>query len=156
MIFLGVISFVEVERDPRSHQIKFSWGMTEDKVRKAEFYPFSSFSMYSDFSDSTYYIWLADQDGKPFPARALNSRGNISTSQIKKIYARKLDVLKNSRKDKGLPQKADLAALKHEAGMDALRTLRQSMVSPDFEQRHPGLRLTFHEVTVSLDNARIT
>ena len=48
-----------------------------------EQYPFSDFPMYSSFSDSTYYVYLADGSGQP-----LSTYGaiGVSTATLKKKY----------------------------------------------------------------------
>lgn len=52
-----------------------------------EQFPFSNFPMYSSFSSHTFYVYLADGNGRPIPA--LTSLG-MSTATLKKIYATEL------------------------------------------------------------------
>jgi hypothetical protein len=47
-----------------------------------ENYPFSHFPMYSSFSRSTYFLYLADEKGTPLPTK----RFGLTSSTLKKIF----------------------------------------------------------------------
>ena len=48
-----------------------------------EQYPFSSFPMYSSFSDSAYYVYLTDSLDRPI---ATQTKLGVSTTTLKKVY----------------------------------------------------------------------
>lgn len=56
-----------------------------------EFYPFSSFPMYSKFDDRTYLVYLKSADGEPLPTVETIS---MVSSQLKKRYGAELHELK--------------------------------------------------------------
>jgi hypothetical protein len=56
-----------------------------------EWYPLSSFPMYSKFDERTYYVYLADEAGNPVPT----VRYQIVASELKKHYRRELNKLEN-------------------------------------------------------------
>jgi hypothetical protein len=66
---------------------------------RAEYYPFSNYPMYSQFDESDYFVYLADQDGEPLPSK---ETFRITTPKIKKRFkkelgavAKRLDVKKS-------------------------------------------------------------
>ena len=56
-----------------------------------EWYPLSSFPMYSKFDERTYYVFLADEAGEPVPT----VRYQIVASELKKHYRRELNKLED-------------------------------------------------------------
>ena len=62
-----------------------------------ENYPFSHFPMFSSFSNRTYFIHLADADGRALRTRQLG----LSNSAMKKIFGRYLRVDLKSFADAG-------------------------------------------------------
>jgi len=71
-----------------------------------EQYPFSNFPMFGSFVGQTYYLYLADQSGKPLPALAFS----VPTNGIKKFYDGRLRKLKKaSRKGEKLASMDDRA-----------------------------------------------
>ena len=58
-----------------------------------EFYPFSSFPMYSTNEEKTYMVFLTDDEGNPIGAQAVFG---VRTSSLKKDYHRELNELARS------------------------------------------------------------
>ena len=54
---------------------------------RAEYYPFSNYPMYSQFDESDYFVYIADQDGEPLPSKATF---RITTPKIKKRFKSEL------------------------------------------------------------------
>jgi hypothetical protein len=50
-------------------------------------FPFSSFPMYGDFPDRTYYVYVADEGGRPLP---LFDQFGYRSTFVKRIYDRKV------------------------------------------------------------------
>ncbi len=48
-----------------------------------EQFPFSNFPMYSSFSSHTFYVYLADESGRPIPSQTTTG---MSTPTLKKVY----------------------------------------------------------------------
>ena len=97
-----------------------------------EFYPFSSFPMYSKFDDRTYLVYLKNADGEPLPTVSTIS---MVSSQLKKRYGDELTELKSiypgSHFDWSTEQKA-------QAGEKTLRYLRETFAPAAFENGHLG------------------
>ena len=54
---------------------------------RAEFYPFSNYPMYSQFDESDYFVYIADQNGEALPSKATF---RITTPKIKKRFKKEL------------------------------------------------------------------
>lgn len=78
-----------------------------------ERYPFSDFPMFGSFSGKSYYVYLADQNGKPVPALAF---GGVPTNGIKKAYDAGLKKAKKAIKKGKISEEQDRLA--------AVQTLR--------------------------------
>ena len=91
-----------------------------------EFYPFSSFPMYSKFDDRTYLVYLQSPEGEPLPT--VESVSMVS-SQLKKRYGAELHELKKqydgSHYDWTIEQK-------REAGEKTLAYLRDTFAPAAF------------------------
>lgn len=86
-----------------------------------EFYPLSSFPMYSKFDDRTYICYLRDADGNELPT--VKSTG-IYASALKKRYGAELGDLKKDKKYKGSHYDWSTER-KTEAGIEALKYLEE-------------------------------
>ena len=87
----------------------------------AEFYPLSSFPMYSKFDNRTYICYLRDADGNELPT--VKSTG-IYASELKKRYGDELKNLKKEQDYKG--SHFDWTTeRKAEAGSEALAYLKE-------------------------------
>jgi hypothetical protein len=113
-----------------------------------EWYPLSSFPMYSKFDDRTYYVYLADREGEPVPT----VRYQIVASELKKHYRRELNAIEEQRG--GSSYDFDAATL-GQAGARTMQWLRSEWVperAPDQVDgaRKSGLQLV--EVRVYLED----
>jgi hypothetical protein len=83
--------FVAIKRWCRSSPRRLLWALVvimfllEDRV-----FPFSSFPMYGNFPDRTYYVYLADEMGQPLP---LFDAFGYRTTFLKRVYNRKVKEL---------------------------------------------------------------
>jgi len=135
LLAVVALSFVTVKFPPLS----LGYGLGKESIKDAEFYPLSSFPMYSRFSSRPIYVYLTGSDGKPLPSF---TRFGILSSELKKIYDRHLRVEKK-RTGTGL-SKMSLAE-KRPAAIATLRQVRDRTVTlPE-----GGVRL--HEVALTFD-----
>lgn len=67
-----------------------------------EFFPLSSFPMYSSNGEKTYMVYLTDGDGNPIAAQKVFG---VRTSSLKKDYDRELSKLGGSTYDKTVEEK---------------------------------------------------
>ena len=87
------------------------------KKEKAEYYPFSNYPMYSQFDGEDFFVYIADQDGKPLPSK---ETFRITTPKIKKRFNKELgNVANSSDKKKSEVDGAELEAV----AVTTLRTL---------------------------------
>ncbi len=83
-----------------------------------EFYPLSSFPMYSKFDDRTYITYLRDAEGNELPTVATV---NMYASQLKKRYGDELADLKKDHKGSHFDWDT---SIKSKAGEDTLEWLK--------------------------------
>lgn len=101
-----------------------------------EFYPLSSFPMYSKFDDRTYLVYLKSRDGKALPSVATVS---MVSSQVKKRYGAELEDLKEFYSGSHFDWTADQ---KREAGKKTLRYLSETFAPQAFaDGKLDGVRL---------------
>jgi|GEM_PF-1750894 len=132
--FLGLLtaSFVIIENKP----FKATYVDEPDDLRRAEFYPLSSFPMYADFSDAPNYVFVTRPDGSP--VAALNELG-VLTSVLKKAYDKELRKIKA---ETGVPMRDMSAADKRPAGDKILRRLQEEISPAKFaDGSFPALQL---------------
>lgn len=110
-------------------------------TKPGEWYPFSNFPMYSSFSPSTYYVYVADLNDQPVPVTRLTGK---SLSNLKKQYDTELKAQK--AQSGGLRQAELPLAARVQAGEVVLRWLLP-FAHQDQLQRLGGLRLK--EVTIT-------
>jgi len=124
-------------------------GRSEKGDKDAEFYPLSSFPMYSKFDDKTYLTYLKASDGTPLgtvPAV------NMVASQLKKRYGDELDDLKKQHKGSHFDWSVEQ---KGPAGLATLQYLRDTHSPGSFaEGKLKGVRLI--DVRLFLKDGRIT
>ncbi len=65
--------------------------ITAVSLRVEEQYPFSHFPMYHNFSDLTYYVYVADGDGEPIAVQSLTYN---RTTRLRKIYDDELEPIR--------------------------------------------------------------
>ena len=112
-----------------------------------EQFPFSDFSMYSSFTNKTFYVHLADGAGKPVAAPA--STG-LRTSQLKKIYQREL---RKEAQRPGRPRQEMTAEEKRAAGERVLASLRDSQWAQRESSNFPSV-VRLYEVNILLREGR--
>ena len=105
-----------------------------------ENYPFSNFPMYSSFAKSSYYIYLADAQGRPLAT----SRFGLTTPGVKKIFDSKRRAELRRGKEATGPNAtwADRAAgaslLRYLEGLPAVQRQRPSLL-PGLQVRRVNL-----------------
>ena len=138
MLVLGAACFVVAEGPP----LQLSWGFSKKGLRKAENYPLSSFPMYSVFSDSPIYVYLADGEGNPI---ASQRDLGVRTSVLKKAYDKEIRKVKAAIDVDISEMTADQ---KRPAGDATLRLVRRSL-APDAFAGGQFPRLRLYEVTMT-------
>ena len=141
LLVMGLLSFVLVDYPP----LKLTFAHTKDMVKKAEFYPLSSFSMYSTFSETPFLVFITDGAGQKI---AIDSALKTHASELKKTYEMRLKALK---KQGTLPGKlTDLPlAIKAEAGRDTLELLKARPSVQKFLASRDNQILRLHEIILS-------
>ena len=86
LLVMGLLSFVLVDYPP----LKLTFAHTKDMVKKAEFYPLSSFSMYSTFSETPFLVFITDGAGQKI---AIDSALKTHASELKNTYEMRLKAL---------------------------------------------------------------
>lgn len=133
LLAVTFLCYVKVSREP----------LTAKLDTTAEFYPFSSFPMFSTFADDARYVHLADAAGEPIaPSTYNSSTGSLSKSYRK--YLLKEKITKGQTFD-------ELAVMQRRmAGDQLLRDLRESVAPAAFENgaKH---HLRLYEVVLSRD-----
>lgn len=113
-----------------------------------EWYPLSSFPMYSKFDERTYYVYLANRDGEPVPT----VRYQIVASELKKQYG--IELKKLEEKHGGSSYDFDAQKLRA-AGATTMKWLRTSWVPDRAADQMDGAResgLKLVEVRVFLED----
>ena len=141
LLVMGLLSFVLVDYPP----LKLTFAHTKDMVKKAEFYPLSSFSMYSTFSETPFLVFITDGAGQKI---AIDSALKTHASELKKTYEMRLKALK---KQGSLPGKlTDLPlAIKAEAGRDTLELLKARPSVQKVLASRDNQILRLHEIILS-------
>lgn len=139
MLFAILVSYVVVRNPP----FRVSWGLDRDAMKQAEFYPFSSFPMYSRFSPNPNYVYLTDAENRPLAAQ--NEFGALS-SELKKFYDARL---REIHAESGVSLSRMSIEQKRPAGEATLRHLMASAPDRDRMLAHDRLRL--HEVIIRFD-----
>lgn len=65
--------------------------ITAVSLKVEEQYPFSHFPMYRNFSDLTYYVYVADGEGEPIAVQSLTYN---RTTRLRKIYDDELEPIR--------------------------------------------------------------
>ena len=135
-----VLSLLVVNRDPLFVGLAFD----RDRIKQAEFFPFSSFPMYSGFSPRPFVVYVADGEGKPFAA---NHDFLVRTSILKKDYERRLKAIK---KETGVSLEDLTPEEKRPAGEATLHHLVDTLAS----QVPPG-PIQLWEIILTRDAGKI-
>lgn len=138
LVTLGALSFVLVDYPP----LRIRYVHTPEMVRSAEFYPLSSFSMYSTFSDQPFTVYVTHHDEPVAIEHTLKSHA----SELKKTYEAKLKALRAKRGGRIL----DLpAADREEAGRETLRLLCERQETRRWLAEQPDPLLKLHQVVLT-------
>lgn len=144
---MAVLSYVLVDYPP----LKLSFAGTKAEVKRAEFYPLSSFPMYSTFSESPFHVFVTTAAGDPV---ALDSTLKTHASELKKTYELRLKEQK---------KKADLdgrltdipVELKKAAGLATLALLKARPDVAEWLAAQPDQRLRLHEVVLTAGDDQV-
>ena len=123
------------------------WVVGRDGTR-AEFYPLSSFPMYSKFDDRSYLVYLKSAEGEPLPTVPTVS---VFSTELKKQYGDDLDDLKEQFKGSHFDWTVDQKRLAGEATLRYLRDVRSPAAFAD--HKLDGLRLV--DVRIYRDGKKI-
>lgn len=145
MVAAILLSYLVVRNPPFS----IGFGFGRESMKAAEFYPFSSFPMYSRFSDRPIYVYVSDAEDRPIAA--LTEFGTLS-SELKKHYDARLREVKETT---GVNLRAMSPEDKRPAGTATLRHLRDHLAPEAFAPGTPERRLRLHEVTIRFENGRV-
>lgn len=133
LLVVVFLCYVKVESRPLSVSLDTT----------AEFYPFSSFPMFSTFAESARYVHLADASGEPVLPSAYNS----STGSLSKGYRK---YLLKEKERQGVTFEALPLESRRAAGIRLLRDLRES-VAPDAFGKGAVSPLRLYEVVLRRD-----
>ena len=138
---MGALSFVLVDYPP----LKLTFAHTKDMVKKAEFYPLSSFSMYSTFSETPFLVFVTDATGGKI---AIDTSLKTHASELKKTYESRLKALKKEQKIGGRLTEVPLAT-KAEAGRATLELLKVRPPVQAYLATRPDQKLQLREVILT-------
>ena len=143
LVVAGVLSFTFIDPVPPYVRI----ATDKDMVRKAEFYPFSSFSMYATFSDAPFTVKITDSAGKTV---RFETDLKSHASETKKTYEAKLKELRKARK-----LKMDIVEtpmeVKQEAARHTLTLVKARPQSAAWLSTQPDQTLVLHEIIITFD-----
>jgi hypothetical protein len=141
LLATGLLSFVLVDYPP----LKVRLATDGDMVKKAEFYPLSSFSMYSTFSETPFLVYVTDGRGGKV---AIDTSLKTHASELKKTYESLLKRAKQKAKQGG--RLTDVPPeLKAEAGRATLELLKTRPGVQAWLATQPDKKLVLHEVVLT-------
>lgn len=146
-LVVGAMCFLVVKNPPFS----IRWASAADlDAYNCEFYPLSSFPMYSGFAEVEIYVFLTDDQDRPI---RLHDLTNCQASALKKNYKGALNELKKRKKLKG--KVTDLPAdVKEAAGKFVLRDILTSR-APRWAEQQPQKIVRLHEGIITIDGGEI-
>jgi hypothetical protein len=144
-----ILSSVIVPLLTRNHPVK---------AQRGEWYPFSSFPMYSTFEPTAYYVYVTDENDRPV---SIWATFGTWPSAVKKGYDALLKAevarLKAEAQKQGGKYSRRIVEMSGEecrpAGDAILRQLRDSSARQEEVRGHRGYRL--HQVDITLEGGRI-
>jgi hypothetical protein len=141
LLVMGGLSFVLVDNPP----LKIQFATTKDMVKLAEFYPLSSFSMYSTFSESPFLVFVTNARGEKV---AIDTSLKTDASVLKKTYEMQLKTVKQQTNTKGRLTEVPLE-IKQEAGRAALVILKARPTVQAWLASQPDKTLQLHEIILT-------
>ncbi len=141
LLVTGVLSYVLVDYPP----LKLTYAHNKDMVKRAEFYPLSSFPMYSTFSDSPFLVYLTDFSGEKI---AIETSLGTHASELKKTYEVRLKARKKEAGQDGRLTNVPLS-LKMLAGRETLELLKAKPLVRQFLSGRPNQVIQLHEVVLT-------
>ena len=141
LLVMGVLSFVLVDYPP----LKLQLVTDKDMVKKAEFYPLSSFPMYSTFSESPFLVFLTDSAGNRI---AIDTTLKSHASELKKTYEFRLKLGKKEAEVGGRLTDVPLE-LKAAAGLATLKLFKARPQVQEYLAGCADKALQLHEVVLT-------
>ena len=120
-----------------------------------ENFPFSHYPMYSNFEDQTYYVWLADREGKPIPSQTVTY---MRLGKIKKVYNSGLLAVREDlgKKPGSKPRKRDLTIEQRRGpGVDTLRWIYENCHPEAQQYLRDASPIRLYQVDVRIDGNRV-
>ena len=120
-----------------------------------ENFPFTHYPMYSDFSDETYYVWLADAEGKPIASQSVTG---LRLGRIKKVYNKGLlEARQNAKSSEGkTPRKRDLSSeQKLPSGVATLEWIYESSNEAARAELRRSSPIRLYEVDITIEDGRV-
>jgi hypothetical protein len=140
LLAVTLLSYVLVDYPP----LKISYVRDGHDLKKAEFYPLSSFPMYATFSDNPYHVYVTTAAGEPV---ALTTTLRAHASVLKKTYEQELKKQKKLERDGA--SDLDRAQMKRIAGELTLKLLKEQQTTMDWLKTQPDQKLRLHEVVLT-------
>ena len=141
LVAISALSFVIVTNPPFQMRVAAS----RDDIKLCEFYPLSSFSMYSTFSDNPFCMHVTDSEGNLVGTR---TNLGIQASDLKKTYERKLKDIRAAKKPPGGLMDMPLE-MRQEAAAAAMALVMQRPEAVSGTASLAGKRLQLHEVMLT-------
>lgn len=140
LLAVSLLSYVLVDYPP----LKIRYVTDGQDLKKAEFYPLSSFPMYATFSDNPYHVYVTTAAGEPV---ALTTTLRAHASVLKKTYEQELKAQKKKVRD-GAPD-IGRPEMKRIAGELTLRLLKEQPGTIEWIKTLPNPKLRLHEVVLT-------
>jgi hypothetical protein len=142
LLVMGVLSFVLVDYPP----LRLRLATDRDMVKKAEFYPLSSFAMYSNFSESPFLVFITDSKGEKV---AIDTSLKSHASELKKTYEVRLKTAKKQADLDGRLTDIPLE-LRVAAGKATLELLKARPLVQEYLATKADKVFQLHEVVLTL------
>ncbi len=147
LLVMGVLSYVLVDYPP----LKLRLATDGEMVKKAEFYPLSSFPMYSTFSDSPFLVFITDSKGEKV---AIETALQHHASELKKTYEVRLKAAKKQADLDG--RLTDIPVeLRTAAGRATLELLKARPQVQKYLAAKADKILQLHEVVLTAGKDRV-
>jgi hypothetical protein len=142
LLVMGVLSFVLVDYPP----LRLRLATDRDMVKKAEFYPLSSFAMYSNFSEGPFLVFITDSKGEKV---AIDTSLKSHASELKKTYEVRLKTAKKQADLDGRLTDIPLE-LRVAAGKATLELLKARPLVQEYLATKADKVFQLHEVVLTL------
>ena len=149
-LFLVLASYVIVKYQPPTDapdepkELTVDFGMNAEQLETAEFYPLSSFRMYSKFSPKPNYVYITDGEDKPIAHQRFGK--SVLSSAMKKDFDRRLRKIKA---ETGIAMRDMTPEIKWPAGNETLQQV-VDMSDPGNVEKIGAKTLRLYEVALRL------